>query len=88
MSGLGSEEKNVTGNIPAPNVTIVPDNWLTSAIRLIIRAESETHYALYAASSAAPWDVLDMGRAPATIVSGGDGPFTGKSATQASDPFN
>ncbi|KAJ4399447.1 hypothetical protein N0V91_009456 [Didymella pomorum] len=88
VSGLGSEEKNVTGNIPAPNVTIVPDNWLTSAIRLIIRAESETHYALYAASSAAPWDVLDMGRAPATIVSGGDGPFTGKSATQASDPFN
>ncbi|KAF2626506.1 hypothetical protein BU25DRAFT_422653 [Macroventuria anomochaeta] len=78
VSGLGSEEKNNTGNIPAPYLTALPDSWLNSPIRLIIRAENETHHVLFAASSAAPRDAQEMGRAPVIIVSGGDGPFTGK----------
>lgn len=79
VSGLGSDEgKNDTGSIPAPLVKEIPRDWLESPIRLEIRAEDETHYVLSAASSASRCEVQEMGRAPASIVSGGDGPFTGK----------
>ncbi|KAJ5597989.1 hypothetical protein N7537_008073 [Penicillium hordei] len=73
VSGLGSDEKN----IPTPFVTPIPHSWLQDPIRLVIRAENETHYVFYAASSSRPWDILRLGQAPATIVSGGAGPFTG-----------
>ena len=43
----------------------------------MIRAESETHYAFFAAPESHPWGALRLGQAPATIVSGGAGPFTG-----------
>jgi hypothetical protein len=73
VSGLVSNEKD----IPSPFVTSVPSPWSQDPIRLIIRAENETHYSFFAASSSRPWDLLRLGQAPATIVSGGVGPFTG-----------
>lgn len=73
VSGLGSDEKN----IPAPSIAPVPTTWLQDPIRLIIRAECATHYTFYAGSSVRPSETLRLGYAPATIVSGGDGPFTG-----------
>ncbi|KAJ6099291.1 hypothetical protein N7467_000826 [Penicillium canescens] len=73
VSGLVSNEKD----IPSPFVTSVPSSWSQDPIRLIIRAENETHYSFFAASSSRPWDLLRLGQAPATIVSGGVGPFTG-----------
>ncbi|KAH7008935.1 glycosyl hydrolase [Ilyonectria destructans] len=73
VSGLGSDEKNV----PAPSVKPVPQSWLLDPIRLSIRAENSTHYTFYAASSSQPKIVYELGQAPATIVSGGMGPFTG-----------
>ncbi|KAJ6110933.1 hypothetical protein N7486_003168 [Penicillium sp. IBT 16267x] len=72
-SGIQSNEKQV----PTPFVTRVPKSWLHHPIRLMIRAESETHYAFFAAPKSRPWDALRLGQAPATIVSGGAGPFTG-----------
>jgi hypothetical protein len=72
VSGLVSNEKD----IPSPFVTSVPSSWSQDPIRLIIRAENETHYSFFAASSSRPWDLLRIGQAPATIVSGGAGPFT------------
>ena len=56
----------------------LPENWLDAPIRLQIDAVNETHYALSAASAKKPWDSELMGMAPATILSGGDGEFTGK----------
>lgn len=72
-SGIQSNAKKV----PAPFVVPVPTSWLHHPIRLMIRAESETHYSFFAAASSRPWDYLRLGKAPATIVSGGAGPFTG-----------
>ncbi len=73
VSGLGSAETN----IPAPVTMPIPDSWLADPIRLIIRAENDTHYAFSAASSLRPWDVITVGHAPGTILSGGAGDFTG-----------
>ncbi|KAJ9653883.1 hypothetical protein H2198_006992 [Neophaeococcomyces mojaviensis] len=73
VSGLGGLEKN----IPKPFVTPVPDSWLKDPIRLFVRAENETHYTFTAASSSSPYEIIPMGIAPATIVSGGTGDFTG-----------
>ncbi|CAI7583043.1 unnamed protein product [Penicillium viridicatum] len=72
-SGIQSNAKKV----PIPSVTPVPKSWLHHPIRLMIRSESETHYAFFAAPVSRPWDALRLGQAPATIVSGGVGPFTG-----------
>jgi beta-xylosidase len=57
----------------------LPESWLNAPIRLQIDAVNETHYALSAVSSTEPWGNELMGIAPATILSGGDGEFTGKS---------
>ncbi|KAH7349177.1 glycosyl hydrolase [Pyrenochaeta sp. MPI-SDFR-AT-0127] len=73
VSGLGSHQDN----IPAPSNMPVPRTWLQDPIRLIIRAVNETHYVLSAASCLYPSEEFIVGTAPATIVSGGDGPFTG-----------
>ncbi|KAM6507174.1 hypothetical protein FALCPG4_018556 [Fusarium falciforme] len=73
VSGLGSEEKN----IPVPSIKPVPEAWLRGPIRLSIRAENATHYTFYAASSSQPKITYELGQAPATVVSGGMGPFTG-----------
>lgn len=72
VSAFGS---NATA-IPVPSVEPVPQNWLTDPIRLTIRS-NETHYTFFAASTASPADVHMMGSAPAELVSGGSGPFTG-----------
>jgi beta-xylosidase len=66
------------GTVPTV-IKALPENWLNAPIRLYVTAINETHYALSAASSIAPWKSELMGIAPATILSGGDGRFTGKS---------
>ena len=75
----------LTGNfnmtLPPPVVKPIPEDWLGAPIRLQIDAINETHYALSAASSKDPQQSQLMGVAPATILSGGDGQFTGKSGT-------
>ncbi|KAI9793413.1 MAG: hypothetical protein M1816_000305 [Peltula sp. TS41687] len=73
VSGLGGLETN----IPPPLVTPVPASWLADPVRLYIRAENETYYTFSAASSSKPYETIYMGTAPATIVSGGTGDFTG-----------
>ncbi|KAN0092334.1 glycoside hydrolase family 43 protein [Hyaloscypha variabilis] len=55
----------------------LPESWLNAPIRLQIDAVNETHYALSAASSVEPSGNELIGIAPATILSGGDGEFTG-----------
>ena len=57
----------------------LPESWLNAPIRLQIDAANKTHYTFSAASSTDPWGIELMGIAPATILSGGDGEFTGKS---------
>lgn len=51
-SGIQSNAKQV----PTPFVMPVPKSWLHHPIRLMIRAESETHYAFFAAPKSRPWD--------------------------------
>ena len=69
---------NFNGTVPTV-IKALPENWLNAPIRLQIAAINETHYTLSAASSTASWESELMGIAPATILSGGDGRFTGKS---------
>ncbi|PSN58962.1 hypothetical protein BS50DRAFT_605443 [Corynespora cassiicola Philippines] len=73
VSGLGSHLED----IPAPSTMPIPKFWLQDPIRLIIRSTNEMHYVLSAASSLYPSEEYVIGTAPATVVSGGDGPFTG-----------
>jgi beta-xylosidase len=61
-------------------IKALPDDWLNAPIRLHIDAANETHYILSAASSREPWNKEVMGIAPATILSGGDGRFSGKNS--------
>jgi beta-xylosidase len=58
-------------------IKLVPEDWLNAPIRLQIDAANETHYSLSAASSKENLQSEQMGIAPATILSGGDGEFTG-----------
>ncbi|KAI9699876.1 MAG: hypothetical protein M1820_007051 [Bogoriella megaspora] len=58
-------------------VRALPETWLHSPIRLHIDTVNETHYAFSATSSNQPSESERMGIAPATILSGGDGRFTG-----------
>ncbi len=69
---------NFNGTLPTVT-KILPKNWLDAPIRLQIDAVNETHYILSAASYKEPWDNQVIGIAPATILSGGDGPFSGES---------
>jgi beta-xylosidase len=66
------------GTIPTI-IKEIPESWLDAPIRLQIDAVNETHYALSVASSKEPLKSEVMGVAPATILSGGDGEFTGES---------
>lgn len=74
-SGLGSLVPTLA---PAPVVKPVPASWFGSPIRLFISAENSTHYAFSAASSKTPWQIESMGYAPASLLSGGMGDFTGE----------
>lgn len=74
-TGTGNNE----GPAPATSVTPVPGGWLGQPLRLQIQAVNDTFYSF----SAGPSDESHPGQviayAPATIVSGGTGPFTGES---------
>lgn len=73
--GLGSSD---TAHLPVPVVKRVPHSWAGQPMRLTIRANNATHYTFSAAlSSCAELTDMKLGVAPATIVSGGVGPFTG-----------
>ncbi|KAH8806177.1 xylosidase : arabinofuranosidase [Xylogone sp. PMI_703] len=68
------------GNFNGTVQTVVkslPEKWLDEPIRLHIDAINETHYTFSAAPSKEPWMKELIGVAPATILSGGDGPFSG-----------
>ncbi|KAJ5645907.1 hypothetical protein N7490_002279 [Penicillium lividum] len=76
VTNVPSLDGNFNGTLPTA-IKIVPESWLDAPIRLHIDAVNETHYALSAASSKEPTVIELMGTAPATILSGGDGEFTG-----------
>lgn len=65
------------GTVPTVNQAL-PEEWLNAPIRLYVTALNETHYTFSAASCKTPGESMLMGIAPATILSGGDGEFTGK----------
>ena len=69
---------NVNGTLPAPNIQPVPNTWLGQPIRLHIDATSDTEYELYVSSATDDSDIVTLGTVPATLLSGGTGPFTGK----------
>lgn len=68
---------NFDGIVPT-TTKILPNSWLGAPIRLQIKAVNETYYAFSAASSKEPSKIVLMGVAPATILSGADGEFSGK----------
>ena len=78
VTNVPSATGNFNGSIPTV-VKALPRGWEGAPIRLIIEAVNETHYSFSAASGRRPGEVEVMGVAPGTILSGGDGPFTGES---------
>lgn len=78
VTNIPGNTGNFNGSIPTV-VKALPEGWEGQPIRLHIDAVNATHYSLSAASARNPRAVELMGMAPATILSGGDGPFTGKS---------
>jgi hypothetical protein len=74
VSALGSDVKQ---NFSQPIIKPVPRSWLDEPIRLIVRAENPENYTFYASPSSRPWILQRLGEAPAAIISGGVGPFTG-----------
>lgn len=69
---------NIDGPAPETSVSPMPESWLNQPLRLQVQAVNETFYSF----SAGPSDMSDPAQvisyAPATIVSGGTGPFTGE----------
>jgi hypothetical protein len=78
VTNVPSRGSNFNGSVPTV-IKILPESWLDAPIRLQIDAVNETHYTLSAALCKEPSDNQVIGIAPATILSGGDGPFTGES---------
>jgi beta-xylosidase len=74
VSALGSDVKQ---DFSQPIINPVPHSWLDEPVRLIVRAENPDNYTFYASPSSRPWILQRLGEAPAAIVSGGVGPFTG-----------
>ncbi|KAF4534282.1 Xylosidase : arabinofuranosidase [Lasiodiplodia theobromae] len=72
---------NGTGNNegPAPETVVepVPEAWLGGPVRLYVQALNDTHYTFSAGPSDEAEEAKTISHAPATIVSGGSGPFTG-----------
>ncbi|KAI5464430.1 glycosyl hydrolase [Mariannaea sp. PMI_226] len=66
---------------PATKEVALPASWLGRPIRLFTRATSDIKYSLSAALASHPEDEKVLGYASASIVSGGSGPFTGKSSS-------
>ncbi|KAF2182965.1 glycoside hydrolase family 43 protein [Zopfia rhizophila CBS 207.26] len=65
------------GSLPQPVVKSIPEPWLKHPITLQIQAKNDTHYTFSVASIRDRGTTHVIGVAPATIVSGGTGPFTG-----------
>ncbi|KAG8625915.1 hypothetical protein KVT40_006316 [Elsinoe batatas] len=72
-TAIGKPDQPVPDTIVHP----LPDAWQGCPVRLSVQAVNETHYHLTAASVDHASEILDFGFAPATILSGGTGPFTG-----------
>lgn len=62
--------------LPPPVVTPVPSSWRSESIRLSIRAENSTHYQLFAAPVARPYQSNLLATFTAALISGPD-VFTG-----------
>jgi beta-xylosidase len=65
------------GTLPPERVMPVPSAWKEGPIRLQVSAPNATHYELSASLASDPLSRILVATAPATIVSGGTGPFTG-----------
>ncbi|KAI0427035.1 glycoside hydrolase family 43 protein [Xylaria sp. FL1042] len=65
-----------SANDTVSRLTLVPEDWVTHAIRLEIIA-SNTTYTLYASSVLGTDRRIQVGQAPASTVSGGSGSFVG-----------
>jgi beta-xylosidase len=72
-AGVGNDKST----LPEAVVKAIPQSWGGGKITLSIQAVNETFYAFHAAPSNNALKTLVLGYAPATIVSGGTGPFTG-----------
>lgn len=77
VTNVPSQASNFNGTIPTA-LKKVPKGWQDAPIRLHIDAVDDTHYTFSAASSKDPSDKELMGTAPGTVLSGGDGPYTGQ----------
>lgn len=73
-NGTGNNE----GPTPETVVEPVPEAWLGRPLRLQIQAANDTHYTFSAGPSDGAEPEKTLAYAPATILSGGTGPFTGK----------
>lgn len=62
----------------APIVVPVPEEWIQSPIRLYVQAQNETHYTFSAASTKNVADKLVLALGEGSILSGGQGDFTGR----------
>ncbi|KAK7045054.1 Xylosidase: arabinofuranosidase protein [Favolaschia claudopus] len=64
------------GAAPPAVVHPIPNSWRAAPITLAVRADNDTHYTFSASSNSGLGRIV-LGALPATIVSGGTGPFTG-----------
>lgn len=65
---------------PEAHTVPLPKSWRNQPVRLSIEATKDSKYVFSAAPVSKPKDAVNMGIASADIVSGGSGPFTGKSS--------
>lgn len=72
-SGTGSLQDS---KMPA-EVVPVPQEWMRNPIRLYLQAQNETHYTFSASSTANIADKRVLAVAEASVLSGGQGDFTG-----------
>lgn len=73
-SGTGSLEDPKR----APTTVPVPEEWTRNTIRLYVQAQNETHYAFSAASTEDLADRRVLAFGEGSVLSGGQGDFTGK----------
>lgn len=61
----------------APTIVLVPKEWTQSSIRLYVQAQNETHYTFSAVSTKNIADKRVLAFGEGSILSGGQGDFTG-----------
>ena len=72
---ISAEGANLTSSL---NALPVPKSWISGcSITLQVYTANDTHYVFSAWPAGSPNDKLVLGSAPAKVVSGGTGPFTG-----------